>query len=462
MSARAARWRGSDFFRSMAGRIFLVLLVGMALSSMVAASLSDRSRRADIDRLYQIRTAEQVQEFVAWLNAGAIPATRPSWTRRNSVNLAHYGMAGPTDPTFTQMLVNRLGERAHVRAVRVDNGHCRRARYGPTGGPTYTRNTRLPKCWFVSGKLRQGGSFNLFVDIPARIDPRRNSPDPLLIVGIVLCAAALAFYVARSAAAPLERMAKAASELGDDLERPPTPETGPLEVQAAARAFNAMQQRIRRHLAERTQILAAITHDLQTPATRLRLRLEKVEDPELREKLISDLAAMQTLIREGLSLARSAERGEPPMWMDLDSLVQSVVEDEADAGRKVVFAGGCGCDTQGRPEALRRAISNLIDNAISYGGGAEVSIVRDGDRALVRVRDRGPGIAPDQLEAVFEPFVRLEASRSRDTGGTGLGLTIARALIEQSGGQVTLENAPGGGLVATVSLPVRETQPEPA
>ena len=252
---------------------------------------------------------------------------------------------------------------------------------------------------------------------------------------------------------PLRRLAEAARTLGRNLDHDPLPETGPREVREAAHAFNAMQLRLRQNLAERTQMLAAITHDLQTPLTRLRLRLEKVGDEILRQQLVGDLAAMHALIREGLDLARSADSDEPVVTLDLDSLLESLVEDEDGSGRDAVFVQRSGRDVAVQLQALRRCLVNLIDNAIVYGGKAEVSAGVEGQNLVIRIRDQGPGIPPAELEAVFEPLVRLEGSRSRETGGTGLGLSIARRLAEKNGGSLVLRNHPYGGCEAVLTLP---------
>jgi signal transduction histidine kinase len=200
-------------------------------------------------------------------------------------------------------------------------------------------------------------------------------------------------------------------------------------------------------------MLAAITHDLQTPVTRLRLRLENVADETLRERLVGDLAAMQALIREGLELARSAESAEQRAALDLDSLLESIVEDAVEAGADVRFDKPSGAVLMLRPLAMHRLFSNLVDNAVTYGQSARVSVEQDAERVVVRIRDSGPGLDGDELEAVFDPFVRLETSRSRETGGAGLGLTIARALAEKDGAWLVLRNHPQGGLEAVVEWP---------
>jgi len=277
--------------------------------------------------------------------------------------------------------------------------------------------------------------------------------DPWFLSLLLLAIAVLAYGVARIASAPLQQLAAAARALGRDLDRAPMPEAGPSEVRHAAQAFNAMQQQLQHHLAQRTQMLAAITHDLQTPLTRLRLRLENVDDASLRERLVADLAAMQALIREGLDLARSEHSREKPVPLELDSLLESLVEDAQEAGADIVFAGGCGQVLSLRPQAMHRLFSNLIDNALKYAGQARVWAASDDHGISVHIRDQGPGIPEQALASVFDPFVRLETSRSRDTGGAGLGLAIARALADKDGAQLSLRNHPDGGLEAIVHWP---------
>ncbi|TFW10558.1 HAMP domain-containing protein, partial [Oxalobacteraceae bacterium OM1] len=292
--------------------------------------------------------------------------------------------------------------------------------------------------------------------LPPRQIPPFAPQREAIIYGLIflLCIAALAWFVARMTMRPFKQLADAATALGNDIERPPLPEHGALEIRQAAGAFNAMQTRIRHHVRQRSQILAAITHDLQTPLTRLRLRLEKVDDHELRDKLVSDLSAMQTMVREGLDLARSMDSAEVPQKLDLDSLLDSVCADAADAGQNVNFSGKTGASLLARPVALRRCFTNLIDNAVKYGQFAEVSIVREPGFAVIRIRDGGAGIPESEHDKVFEPFYRLENSRSRSTGGTGLGLTIARNIAEQHGGTILLRNLPQGGLEVVLRFPL--------
>ncbi|MBL8487753.1 MAG: two-component sensor histidine kinase, partial [Rhodocyclaceae bacterium] len=213
---------------------------------------------------------------------------------------------------------------------------------------------------------------------------------------------------------------------------------------------------IRGLFAERTRILAAVSHDLQTPITRLRLRAELMDDAALRDKVLDDLSEMQALVEEGLAYAGStAAPKEAESATDLDALAASLVADYADAGRPVTLAGACGRTLVTRPRTLRRLLGNLVDNALKFAGGAEVACAADGDSVVIAVRDRGPGIPEEELEKVFEPFHRVEASRNRETGGTGLGLAIARQLAQGLGASLTLHNLPDGGLEARLVLPAR-------
>ena len=252
---------------------------------------------------------------------------------------------------------------------------------------------------------------------------------------------------------PLTRFARAADTV--EPGRPATrfAETGPDEVARAARALNAMQERVSRHLEERVRILAAVSHDLQTPITRMRLRVETGTEGAEQDRLLADLEAIEALVREGIAYARSVHGAvEPPTRLDLRAFLESIVFDYQDTGRDVAVSALPEVTVTTRPQALRRILTNLIDNAIRYAGRAELALrIADG-RISIAVRDRGPGIPADQLDAVLLPFVRLEASRSRETGGTGLGLAIAEQLTCAIGGRLTLRNRAGGGLEAAVTL----------
>ncbi|MCV2369175.1 ATP-binding protein [Roseateles oligotrophus] len=285
-----------------------------------------------------------------------------------------------------------------------------------------------------------------------------------LFVSQVLIMLAFIWLGVRQATRPLQALAEAAERLGQglgqcvgtSLQGAAIAEDGPTEVARAAAAFNAMQQRITDHLAERVQLLAAISHDLQTPITRMRLRADLLDDALLRDKLGRDLDAMQAMVEEGIAYARSAQSvNEAACRVDLGALLDSLVCDYVDAGHSVQLGGELKAVLVTRPHTLRRMVVNLLDNALKFGQDVEVWVDQPSAEALcISVRDRGPGIPPDQLAAVLQPFYRVESSRNRSTGGTGLGLAIAQQLSAALGARFSLANRDGGGLEAQIILPL--------
>jgi signal transduction histidine kinase len=271
----------------------------------------------------------------------------------------------------------------------------------------------------------------------------------VFIGGIAL----LAVWAARRVTVPLGRFAEAAGRLGTDVNAPPMVDAGPSEIVQAARAFNQMQERIQRLVNDRTRMLAAIAHDLRTVLTRLRLRAELIDDTEQQRRAIADLDAMATMLDETLAFARDDSAGDAPRDVDLAALVRSLCDDLADAGQPVQYFGPDRLRFVCRPIALRRALTNLIDNAVKYGRVAEVGLQADRDAVRLTIEDRGPGIPAAAREQVFQPFFRLEPSRSRETGGTGLGLAVARTIVHRHGGEITLDDRPGGGLAVRITLP---------
>jgi signal transduction histidine kinase len=257
----------------------------------------------------------------------------------------------------------------------------------------------------------------------------------------------------RWATRPLDRLAAAAEELGRNVNRPPLPEAGPVEVARAARAFNTMQRRLIEYLQSRTQLLAAMSHDLKTPITRLRLRSELLDDPKLRDRYGADLHELEAMVSATLDFLRGIDDREPARPIDVMAMLASLQADRQETGAHVSLSGTTHAPYVGQRSALRRCIANLLDNAIQYGGSAQVDVDDTPQQLLLRIADEGPGIPADQLEKVFEPFYRIEGSRSRETGGTGLGLAIARQIARAHGGELTLVNRPAGGLEARLLLP---------
>lgn len=291
--------------------------------------------------------------------------------------------------------------------------------------------------------------------VPMR--PPRLLREYQMIIVIVAAAVIILFFAiwaAHRVTRPLAQFAEAADRLGVDLRAPPLPEHGSRELRKAAGAFNRMQDRLRRLIDDRTMMLAAISHDLRTVLTRLTLRAEFIDDPEQRRKAVADIDEMRGMLDASLSFAREDTAGEARTSVDLSSLLQSVCDDLTDSGGKVSFEDPGRLPYWSQPIALRRAFTNLIGNAVKYGMEAEVTVPTVGKRGVVvEIADRGPGIPADKRERVFAPFFRLEGSRSRETGGNGLGLSVARSIVRRHGGDISLHDREGGGLLVRVRLP---------
>ena len=280
----------------------------------------------------------------------------------------------------------------------------------------------------------------------------RNLLFNLILLVLILV---LALYVsARNITRPLSALARAADSVGRDARPERLPERGARELRDAAHAFNTMQDRLRRYLDSRSRVLAAMSHDLKTPLTRLRLQVETLDNPPMQARIGRELDEMEGMVKEALSLFRGLDDGEPASSVDINALLAKIRDEFTDMGAQVTLSGHALRAFTGRAQALRRCLTNLVANAVKFGSRADI-VVEDGADLLIRVRDAGPGIPPEELERVFEPFYRLESSRNRDSGGTGLGLSIARDIAQAHAGTLTLANVAGGGLEAALRLPRR-------
>jgi signal transduction histidine kinase len=443
------------FLGSMTGRVFITLLLGVLISATLTQLAADAERQRTIEQYRSANLLERAEQLI--MATEIVPASaRPAYlavANRPGLRLE----VGPPQPAardrtdFAGTLAARLGkgyliESSASHPPACDLPHRQPALYG------LLRLQWHGSCESINVRLRDGEELRLSV-LPPRTMGVPQTEYGAIIALFLVSIAFLAYLVARMTTRPLKQLAQAAKDLGQDINHAPLALTGASEIRQASAAFNAMQARIRQYIFQRTQMLAAITHDLQTPLTRMRLRLEKVADCELQERLIGDLSAMQEMVREGLDLARSMDTSETMQMLDLDSLLDSVCADATEARQSVTLLGRAGMALLGRPMDLRRCLVNLLDNAVKYGKKATVTVDRVNGAARIRIRDDGPGIAPPELARVFEPFYRVEGSRSRESGGTGLGLTIARNIAEQHGGSIALANHPNGGLEAILMLP---------
>jgi signal transduction histidine kinase len=433
---------------SIAGRTFLVLLLGLFAAQVVGLTIHAFDR-VGLQRAAQGREA-MARTWALWRAVVTAPPAR----RVEALEAADLpeGFSASIDPVPLvrpgTLPPGRAGERFAEALGRMGGPPRMRPRevlVGEGPGGAMAAAIRLPD--------------GMWLNVVARAPPAQPWSSPTFLAALAVMTAAVAglsFWAVRRLTAPIRDLAAAAERLGRDVGAPPLPERGPREVAQAAAAFNTMQDRIRRFVEDRTAMLAAIGHDLRTPITRMRLRAEFVEDEGLRAKMLADLAEMEAMVAATLAFARDDAASEKAVPLDLAALLRTVADEANDvAGRDVVALEAPAHRTvTARPVALKRALGNLIGNAVAYAGMCRVRLdPPTGGTIRITIEDDGPGIPEDELERVFQPFHRVERSRSRETGGAGLGLPIARTILRAHGGDVTLANRRGGGLTATVTLP---------
>ncbi len=428
--------------RSLFGRMVLIMLVGLVAAQVVSATLSLYERDNYLYRVRRSEAAQRIAEIVRLLDSFS-PAERRRIVEVLDTPRVHIVLDSAAFADKGRGGGNGTGTAPFVASLRAHLGAERSVSVEPADSAASIPNVhvRLPDGTWVS-----------FYHIPrVRIVwPRRLLLNLLILL---LVTVSLLLFAVRWVTQPLSVLAKAAEELGRNIDRPPLREKGPLEVRRAARAFNQMQVRLVSYLQSRGRILAAMSHDLKTPITRLRLRTELLEDVELKERFAKDLEEMEAMVGSTLDFMRGVDKHDPVQSVDMMALLESLQTDAQEFGQEVVIKGEVGAPYACDPQSMRRCISNLMDNAVKYGKCARVFVNDSGAGLEIIVRDDGPGIPENKLEQVLEPFVRLEGSRNRETGGTGLGLTIAHSIAEAHSGKLTLRNAEGGGLEVRLFLP---------
>ncbi|HYD26864.1 ATP-binding protein [Brevundimonas sp.] len=387
----------------------------------------------------------------------------PAPTEKGEVNFVYVRPGAPTPPPRVRPSApeKTAGSPSREDLTAVAELHMRHmAPRGDDGAIVLNTTTReftvvadrLTFAPFSASVLQPDGRW-------ATVEPPRGLLSPwqqrlLLALGIsMLLLAPLVWWMARRLTRPIRVFAEAAERLGADPDAEPLAPSGPSEVRTAIHAFNDMQASLRDHMRQRTQTIAAIAHDLRTPLTRLRFRAEQAPGA-VRDRMASDIEEMDALIAQAMAFVRGETTPDRREVLDLDALAADCAGGFTETGAAVTFEGGRPLPVEGDAAGLRRALANLISNAVKYGGAARVMAFARDDRAVVEVSDHGPGLGESELEAVFEPFHRGERSRSRETGGAGLGLTVARQAARAHGGDVTLTNRPGGGLTARLELPL--------
>lgn len=425
--------------KRLASWLMLILLLGLLLANGLTLGLLLLERAQSAKAMMMGNLEYDVATSVAILDR--LPASeRAAWATRLDRSNHHY-----------LMYATPLGQPPKTKRLQDTASALTRA-LGPRYPLSFSVNPDNSAQMMAHLRLRDGSP--LSIDLAPRNMPFARWLPIVLVAQFVLLFGS-AWFAVRSAVRPLADLTRAAEQLHPDSNKTVRlSEEGPVEVRNAARAFNAMQQRMSAYLKERMQILAAISHDLQTPITRIRLRSEMMSETDVRSKLLQDLEEMTRLIREGVAYARTSESSdEKPCRIQPHAFIDSLVCDYQDTGQQVTLQGKLHGSFSTRPHALRRTLSNLIDNALKFAGSAEVVVEQDAGQITIAVLDRGPGIPPEEMYAVMQPFYRIENSRNRATGGTGLGLAIAQQLVASLSGELTLTNRRHGGLRVTVTLP---------
>ena len=463
--------------RSLAGQLTLLLLLTLVVAQGVAVALFARERIEAVRHAHRdnviARTASVAQLLTDTPPALHSTVVAAASTRRTQFSLTGEplvrtaGTGGPT-AAIARELAAALGvDRGRVRVGPVwarfdhdDGDHDRHDDYlddddddRSYGHDHDDGHASWRYRWFAASVVLPDGQW-----LNVAVAPPPGAPwGVTFLMSFILSAlgtAGVAVVMGRRIARPMRHLAAAASQFGRGEDVEPLPEAGPSDVRATIGAFNLMRERLDRYVRDRMAMLAAVSHDLRTPITSLRLQAELVDDADTRRKMIGALDEMQRMTEEMLAFVRADLRRERTERVDLPALVDSVVGDLADLGHAVSVEVSEQIVVGARPTALRRALRNLLENAAIYGGRAVARVVRvEGGCVAVVVEDTGPGVPEGEQERVFEPFVRLEESRSRDTGGTGLGLAIARTIVRAHGGDIRLENMVDGGLRVTVVLP---------
>ncbi len=440
---------------SLAARTLVVLILGLALSHAISIALYTTDRSEALVSIDGRHIGERIAT-VDRLTQGSSPSDR-----QRLVNLASdAGFKVSTSPvsaiekqTQTSEQISRLRD-SLISHLDDEPNRKIRLRYmdmKPENADDVVGKTVKTVMISISQKGENWLNFAVSLQPSKPFWSFRYTLSMLVMLGAV---AFFSSVFVRQLTQPLQQFARASQQLGVDVAAPPLPERGPLEIRLATQAFNQMQRRIRRFVEDRTQMIAAISHDLGTPIARMRLRAEFVDDAEQQHKMLADLEHMEKMVFSALSFARDDSVREPVAKVDFRTMLHRVCDDISDAGFQVSLTIddktlACNC----RPVALRRALSNLVENAARYGGEARVSLVKQDDGIVVTIDDDGPGIPQDRHEDVFKPFYRLETSRSRETGGTGLCMTVARSTIRAHGGDIVLSNRDEGGLRMKVYLP---------
>jgi signal transduction histidine kinase len=454
---------------SLFGRLVVTLTMALMAAQLLGAAILFYERAQSVNEAIGFQFAEHMAALVALLNTQS-PEQRTLTAAAFESREFHIVLndtpmlesdSGAADAPLRALFRRVIGGNREVRVHMGEESDAKaasmsmmREESGMNAMMHRMMGTRklLTRPFQVQVRLDDGTWMSCAHHLPGELIslPYRLLASLLILLASVIL---ISIFAVKHITRPLNALADAADALGQDIGRAPLAERGPREVSRAARAFNAMQARLARYVEDRSRMLAAISHDLKTPITRLRLRAALLKDLDLEQAFSQDLDEMEAMVEQTLEFMRDSGASEAVQKIDVDALLQRLIEEARLAGQDIRLIGKCRSPYAGRPLALKRCLTNLIDNASRYGGTPTIDI--DDTEATLRLRvvDQGPGIPEDQLEQVFEPFFRLEKSRSRASGGTGLGLAIARNIARGHGGDLYLRNRPEGGLEAVLELP---------
>jgi signal transduction histidine kinase len=445
--------------------VVVAMVLGFSLQQVVAVALpyfgfERRQELPKVEERFLLQLPGRVAALLDILDRTAV-ADRPTILAAAQIPRVHLRLLDTPAPN----LGNRGEPDAEVMRHRIeaaltaprpvivaDRYRLADEKAGPTGG-------RVENGTWIEASLANGQ----WLLVVANLDPPPPN-DPVAaefsiasfaawVVLSLALAIVLSVVAARRVVTPLSELSAAVDRLGPSGDDPPISPRGPREVEGIIRVFNRMRERLRRFNDDRTRMMAVMSHDLRTPLTRLRMRIEMANGLEDQQKMLDELDMMNGMVESILSFARDDAKQEPRSLVDLSALVEGICEDAADAGEKVIFSGPRDATISCRPSAIRRAVSNLVDNAVKYGGTAAVTLTPDAARIVITVEDEGAGIPRSEREKVFEPFYRIGDARNPDTGGVGLGLSVTRSIIWEHGGEIVLTNRKGGGLSVRLELP---------
>jgi signal transduction histidine kinase len=452
--------------RTLAGRVMLIIFAGLVVAHVASFALFEVERSRALDRFAANEVAGRIAEY-SRMPASFLVAPSPPTPgagprggamrqrlRWQEVDTLGEPLAGTTPPSpgfegeVRRLLTDSMGEDPVAWVSTRELGRPD----GMSPPQSTSRPDAPPRPRIVTVALKLPGGRQALAEAPVFLPTVQIPTQAWISIALIFVVTALfSIWAVRLAVQPVRMLSDAADRLSRNIDEPPLPEQGVREIQAAYRAFNRMQDRLKRHVNSRALAFAAMSHDIRTPLTRMRLRLETM-DGDAKRKLEEDLAEIESLAQSALEVVRGLAHEEATARVDIDALVERLLKDYAPLSGRIALSGQAP-PVDARPGALRRALTNLVDNALKYGN--DVTIELDGTREHVSIHvcDRGPGIPAEHLLRVMEPFYRVEASRNRDTGGSGLGLAIAKDIVEGHGGELLIENRAGGGLCATVRLP---------